>query len=68
MWHVMGKGLEFERENGAASCPNLEIQKKLQKTPNQITIAKIFQPSPQRASIVLFGGFGSTTPPYVLLH
>jgi hypothetical protein len=58
----MGKGLEFKGEIEVASCPNLEIQKKLQKTPNQKTIAKIFQPTPQRASIVFSEGSGLTSP------
>jgi hypothetical protein len=42
----MGKGLEFKRESEVASCPNLEIQTKVQKTQNQMTIARIFSPRP----------------------
>jgi hypothetical protein len=43
---VMERCLKFKREIENASCPYLEIQKKLQKTAKQMTITRFFQRKP----------------------
>jgi hypothetical protein len=43
---VMEWCLKFKRELENASCPYLEIRKRLQKTAKQMTITRFFQPKP----------------------